>query len=129
MRKQIALSLAAALLVGSVPVWAETATAGRPDGSRALRGSVDHAVAQVMGGARTTAVQSAATESDAGPVLSDAERRDLEQRHAALKSDPVARGAGSAVAILLGAAVSIGGSVYLIHELNKNKNTTQAAAR
>ncbi|HXY42456.1 MAG TPA: hypothetical protein VEQ10_22465 [Vicinamibacteria bacterium] len=127
MKKQVSLALVSALLAGSVPAWAETATT-RPDGSHALRGSVDHAVAQVIGGDRIPVVQAVADESGAGPALTDAERRDLERRHASLKKDPVARGGGSAVMILVGTALSIGASVYLIHELNKNNNNTQATA-
>jgi len=127
MRKQIALSLAAAFLAVSVPGWADSATTS--PGPQPVRGSVDRAVAQLVhDGAAPVLAPVAPAETGAGPALTDAERRDLEQRHAALKKDPVARGGGSAVMILVGTALSIGASVYLILELNKNNDSTQATA-
>jgi len=127
MRKKIALSLAAALLAGSVPGWADSAPTA-PDRAPAVRSSVDRAVAQLMHDEANPAMAPVASaEQGAGPALSGAERRDLEQRHAALKKDPVARGGGSAAMILVGTALSIGASVYLIHELNKNNNTQATA--
>lgn len=129
MRKPISLVLAATLLLGSAPAWAaERAAAGAPAGSRPVRDSVDGAVRRAVEGSSVAWSAPATPAPRTAAALTAEERNDLAARRDALQTDPVARGAGQAVMILLGAAASIGGSIYLIHELNKNKTTAEAAA-
>jgi hypothetical protein len=64
-----------------------------------------------------------------GPELTAHERRDLDTRHAALRTDPVACGAGSVVMMLVGAAISIGATIYLVDKLKKDDTTTPSQAR
>lgn len=96
MKKQIAGALAAVLLMTSVPGWAEEKAAAAPVKAEAtaetkLQASIDRAIA-----------------------LSAPEREDLATRHAALRTDPVASGAGGIVLSLIATAASIGLTLYLL---------------
>ena len=62
----------------------------------------------------------------AGPQLTAPERRDLDKRRAALRTDPVARGTGGIILALLSVAVSVGVTVWAIHHYSKDDNTTTA---
>jgi hypothetical protein len=119
LKKQIAGALVASLLIGSAPGWAEgEKTTAKPTVEekaqrQQFRDSIDRAVDRAVEGQPNAA----------GPQLTAHERRDLDARSAALQTDPVARGAGGIVLALVGAAVSIGLTAYLINK-NKNDSTT-----
>ena len=59
-----------------------------------------------------------------GPPLTADERRDLDARRAALRTDPVARGAGGVVMLVLGTALSLGATAYFINKSKNDSNTT-----
>lgn len=123
MKKQIAGALMASLLIGAVPARAEDETATTKPRAEAgaqgqpLRESIDRAVE----GAPTQGTPAAVPKEPgpSGPQLTAHERRDLDARREALRTDPVARGAGGIVLLLLGTAVTIGVTAYV---LNKTKN-------
>ena len=132
LKKQIAGALVASMLIASVPGWAEgenatsKATAEAQAQSQQLRDSIDRAVdrAPAPAAAASTADQPEA----AGPQLTPRERQDLAARHDALKTDPVARGTGGIVMGLLGAALSVGLTVYLVNQSKKESSTTPTTA-
>ena len=64
-------------------------------------------------------------EADAvGPQLTAHERRDLEKRRAALQTDPVARGTGSVLLILVSVVASIAITAWAINKYGNNDDTT-----
>ena len=109
MKKQIAGVLVATVLAGVMPAWAGeqkaagTTAAATSTQPQTLRDSIDRAV-----------------EKSGGPQLTARERQDLETRHAALKTNPVARGAGGIVMLLLGTALSVGATAYFINKAKKD---------
>ena len=135
MRKQIAGALVASLLIGSVPAWAEgekataavKSTLEEQAQRQQFRDSIDRAMEGAPAAGTTGVVL--AEPGASGPELTSQERRDLDGRRAALRTDPVARGAGSMVMMLVGAAVSIGGSIYLYNRLKKDYPTPQDLGR
>jgi hypothetical protein len=130
LRKQIAGALVASLLLGSAPAWADDGTAKTvPEVTvveqaqrQELRQSFDRAIDQIMQGAPASRTAGIVLDV-AAPWLTAQERRDLERRRAALRTDPVARGAGSIVMLLVGAALSIGLTVYLVKKAKDSSNT------
>jgi hypothetical protein len=124
--------LVASLFIGATPGWAESETGTtKPTAEEAaqrqqFRDSIDRA----MEGARTKDVPAVEpTEPNAaGPGLTALERTDLDTRRAALQTDPVARGGGSIVMLLLGTALSIGLTAYLI-DRSKETTTTPSVGR
>jgi hypothetical protein len=116
MKRQIAGALVASLLIGSAPVWAEGENATtKPQVEEGMarqqfRDSIDRAIDRSVEG-----------QPASGPELTALERRDLDTRRAELKTDPVARGAGGVVMLLVSTAISIGLTAYLI---KKTKTTT-----
>jgi hypothetical protein len=124
LKKRIAGVLVACLLIGSVPGRAEDGNAAsKPAAEERARGlrfrdSVDRAVDRAAQGGSALPV----------PVpLTLQERTDLDARRAALRTDPVARGTGGIVLGLLGAALSVGLTVYLVNK-SKNETTTTPTA-
>ena len=119
MRKQIAGALMVSLLIGSAPGWADTknpaaalkSTAEERAQRRVFRDSIERAIDRTMEGAPSEG------------TLTAHERRDLDTRHAALRTDPVARGTGGVVMMLVGAAISIGATIYLVNKLKKDDTT------
>ena len=116
MRRQIACAVVASLLIGSAPGWADgDKAASKPaaqDGARLrpIGDSVDRAVASI-------------------PPLTAREREDLEARQAALTTDPVARGTGGIIMALVGTAVSIGLTMYLIKQTKDSTTNPAGMAR
>jgi hypothetical protein len=109
LRKQIAGALVASVLMGSVPGWADDASAGvKPTVEAAqrqqFRASVDRAVDGQV----------------APQALTAAERADLETRRAVLTTDPVARGTSGLLLSLVATAASIGLTVYLLKKTKEN---------
>jgi len=135
MKKQIAGALVASLVIGSVPGWAEVEnTKTRPaveEGARpsGFRDAIDRAVDRVAEGEPAPATPGvvASAPGAAGPGLTASERRDLDARRAALQTDPVARGTGSVVMLVVGTALSLGLTAYFINK-SKNDNSTTATA-
>jgi hypothetical protein len=138
MKKQIAGALVASLLIGSVPGWAEEAAGARPvagtEARQQFHDSVDRAVERAVeraaeGEPAQAAPGVVASEpKPAGPELTALERRDLDARRAALKTDPVARGAGGIVMLVLGTALSLGLTAYLINQSKEDASTTPTAS-
>lgn len=138
MKKQIAGALVASLLIGSVPGWAEEAAGAKPvAGAQArqqFRDSVDRAVERavdraVEGEPAQAAPAVVASEpKPAGPELTALERRDLDARRAALQTDPVARGTGGIVMLILGTALSLGITAYVINKSKEDSSTTPTAS-
>ncbi|MFI4943341.1 MAG: hypothetical protein ACHP85_08760, partial [Burkholderiales bacterium] len=64
----------------------------------------------------------------AGPELTAPERRDLDARRTALKTDPVARGTGGIIMLVLGTALSLGLTAYLINQSKEDSSTTPTAS-
>jgi hypothetical protein len=135
LKKQIAGALVASLLIGSAPGWAQegNATAGPTVEENAQRQQFRDSIDRAMDRSRETepghapaAVVPNEANAAAGPPLTAHERRDLDTRRAALQTDPVSRGAGSMVLILLSVAVSIGVTVWAIHHYSDDDNTTAA---
>lgn len=132
MKKQIAGALVASLLIGSAPGWAEGEnTTTKPtveEGTQRqqFRGSIDRA----MEGEPTQGTPDVAPNEPkaSGLKLTALERRDLEARRAVLQTDPVARGAGGFVMFLVGTAISIGLTIYLINK-TKDSTTTPSMGR
>jgi len=122
--KQIAGVLVATMLIGSVPAWAEGQSATSQPAAAAsaqrlkIRDSIDRAIDRAPAGAATATATG----------LTAQERQDLESRHAALKTDPVARGAGGIIMLLLGTALSVGATAYIIKQ-TKKETTPPALAR
>ena len=132
MKKQIAGALVASLLIGSVPGWADEAAkpvAGAQASQQfqdSVERAVDRAVDRAAEGEPAQAAPGveASEPKPAGPELTALERRDLDARRAALQTDPVARGAGGIVMLVLGTALSLGLTAYLI---NKSKEDSSSA--
>jgi hypothetical protein len=139
LRKQIAGALVASLVIGSTPVWAATETTSLTVNStieesaerQQFRDSIERATERVREGAPASATTSVVlSESGAsGPELTSQERRDLDRRRAALRTDPVARGAGGIVMLLVGTAVSIGASIYLYNKFKTDSSPTPSLGR
>ncbi len=133
MKKRIAGALVVSLLIGSVPGWAEGEIATKPTAEEGaqrqqFRASIDRAVDRATEGERaqgTPAVLPSEPQAS-GSQLTAHERRDLDARRAALQTDPVARGAGGIVLLLLGVGLSIGLTIYLVNKAKKDNNTTTA---
>jgi hypothetical protein len=131
LRKQIAGALVACLFIGSTPGWAAgqepttKPTAGEGAQSREFRDSIDRAMDRaVVGVPEPSAAGVPPRESDApGPQLTAHERQDLEARSAALKTDPVARGTGSVVMLVLGAALTVGATMWAINKSKEDSTT------
>ena len=131
MKKQIAGALVASMLIASVPGWAEgedatrKATAEERAQSQQFRDSIDRAVDRAPAGEPAQAAPDAKADQPegAGPQLTPRERQDLAARHDALKTDPVARGTAGIVMGLLGAALSVGLTVYLVNQSKKETST------
>jgi hypothetical protein len=138
MKKQIAGALVASLLIGSVPGWAEEAASAKPvpgaEARQQFRDSVERAVDRAVDRAAEGEPAHAATgvvasePKPAGPELTAVERRDLDARRAALQTDPVARGAGGIVMLVLGTALSLGLTAYLINKSKEDSSTTPTAS-
>jgi hypothetical protein len=135
LKKQIAGALVASLLIGSVPGWAagEDATAKSPAGAAAqsqqFRDSVDRAIDRAVEGepAQAAAGVVSTEPKPSGPELTANERRDLDARRAALKTDPVARGTGGIILLLLGTALTVGATIWAVNQ-SKDDNTTTTAS-
>jgi hypothetical protein len=134
LKKRIAGALVVSLLIGSVPGWAEGENATKPTAEEGaqrqqFRASIDRAVDRATEGERAQGTPSVVPNEPqaSGPQLTARERRDLDARRAALQTDPVARGAGGVVLILLGLALSIGLTIYLVDKAKKDNNTTTTA--
>jgi hypothetical protein len=124
------------LLIGSVPVWADETAAAQPvagaETQRQLfRDSVDRAVDRAVAGepAQTTTPVVASEPKPAGPELTSSERRDLDARRAALKTDPVARGTGSIILLVVGLAVTVGATIWAVNKSKEDTSTVTAGAR
>jgi len=136
-RKQIAGALVASLLIGSAPAWAEgekvtTKPAVDERSQRQpLRDSIDRAVDRAMEGEPAQAAPGVvpAEHQAPAPPLTATERRDLDARRAALQTDPVARGAGGIVMLVLGTALSLGVTAYFINKNKTDGTTTPTVAR
>jgi hypothetical protein len=133
LKKQIAGALMTSLLMGSAPGWAqdEKATAAgstvEENAQRQqLRDSIDRVLDRSMESepGQATAGLVPKEPNPAGPQLTAHERRDLDKRRAALRTDPVARGTGGIVLALVSAAISIGVTVWAIHHYSKDTTTT-----
>ena len=132
MKKQIAGALVASLLIGSAPAWAEgekatTKPAAEERAQRQpLRDSIDRAVDRAMEGEPVPATPGVvpAEPQTPAPPLTATERRDLDARRAALQTDPVARGAGGIVMLVLGTALSLGVTAYFINKSKDDSSTT-----
>jgi hypothetical protein len=134
LKKRIAGALVTSLLIGSVPGWAgdERATSKTTTAERAqspLRNSIDRAVDRAPAGEPAQAAPDAKADQPegAGPQLTPRERQDLAARHDALKTDPVARGTAGIVMGVLGAALSIGLTVYFVNKSKNDSSTTPTA--
>jgi hypothetical protein len=135
LKKQIAGALVASLAIGSVPGWAEVENTrtkrALEEGAQPsrFRDAIDRAVDRVVGGELAPATPGVVANAPgaAGPGLTASERRDLDARRAALQTDPVARGTGSIVMLVVGTALSLGLTAYFIHK-SKNDSSTTATA-
>jgi len=132
LRKQIAGALVASLLMGAAPGWAQDDNAAaRPTVEQSaqreqFRDSVDRAIDRAVEsepGPATAGVMPKEPNA-AGPQLTAHERRDLDTRRAALQTDPVARGTGGILLVLVGAALSIGITIWAIDKYSKDDETT-----
>jgi hypothetical protein len=132
LKKQIAGALVASLLIGSMPGWAQDATAaakptvqesaqGQP-----LRDSIDRAIDRATASeAPQVTVSPLSKEADAvGPQLTAHERRDLDKRRAALQTDPVGRGTGSVILILVSVVASLAITAWAINKYGNPDDTT-----
>ena len=132
MRKQIAGALVASLLIGSTPVWAEggeattkpTAEAGAE--RQQFRDSVDRAIDRAAESEPAQATPAVVPDEskDSGPQLTANERRDLDKRRAALKTDPVARGTGGIIMLVLGPALTVGATIWAVNQSKEDTTTT-----
>jgi hypothetical protein len=132
-KKLIAGALVAGLLIGSAPGWAESeSTAGKPTAEgraqhQAFRDSIDRAIDRAVESTpRPDAPGVVPREPEAsGPQqLTARERRDLDARRAALETDPVARGTGGIILMVVGVAASIAVTAWAIHHYSKNNDNT-----
>ena len=137
MKRQIAGALVASLLIGSAPGWAESENATSKPTAEAgaqhqqFRDSVDRAIDRAVEGEPAPATPGVVPNQPKtpGPELTAHERRDLDARRAALQTDPVARGAGSIVMILLGVALTVGLTVWAVNQSKEDSTTTSSMAR
>ena len=135
MRKQIAGALVASMLIGSAPGWATEATATTKatveQGAQRqqFRDSIDRAIERAVDGEPAQATPAVVPREPAasGPALTAHERQDLDARSAALKTDPVARGAGSIIMIVLGLALTVGATIWAINKTNEETTTVPTA--
>jgi hypothetical protein len=137
LKKQIAGALVASLLIGSAPGWAESETATAKPTAEAgaqrqqFRDSIDRAIDRATEGepAQGTPVAVPSVPNATGPQLTTHERQDLDARSAALKTDPVARGTGGIIMLLLGTALTIGATAWAINQSKQDSTTTVGMAR
>ncbi len=136
MKKQIAGALVASLLIGSAPGWAAepsaTTKATVEEGAQRqqLRDSIDRAVDRAIEGrpAQGTPGVVPNVPNASGPQLTAHERQDLDARSAALKTDPVARGTGGIILLLLGTALTIGATAWAINRSKQDSQDSTATA-
>jgi hypothetical protein len=134
MKKQIASALVASVLISSAAGWAraeDVAMASKPENElqaerQQLRDSIQRAMEAAPVQDTTMAPDQPAP---AGPQLTTDERRNLDTRHAALKTDPVARGGAGTVMFLVGTIASIGLTAYLVKQANKTTTPAPSLAR
>jgi hypothetical protein len=137
LKKQIAGALVASLLIGSAPAGAQegTATANSTVEDAAqrqeFRDSIDRVMGRAMEGKPGQAPAGLVPREPnaAGPQLTPHERRDLEKRRAALQTDPVARGTGSLILILVSVAASIAITAWAIDKYSNEDDTIESMAR
>jgi hypothetical protein len=137
LKKQIAGALAASLLIGSTPGWAEGETATTKPTAEAgaqrqqFRESIDRAIDRATEGEPAQATPGVVPNmpNASGPQLTTYERQDLDARSAALKTDPVARGTGGTIMLLLGTALTIGATAWAINKSKQDSTTTAGMAR
>ena len=134
MRKQIAGALVASMLIGSAPGWAAEATAttkatGEEAAQAQFRDSIDRAINRAGKGVPAPVAAGVVPDEPeaSGPQLTAHERRDLDARSAALKTDPVARGTGSIIMIVLGLALTVGATIWAINKTNEETTTVPTA--
>jgi hypothetical protein len=134
LKKQIAGALVASVLISSAAGWAraeDVATPSRPGNElQAERQQLRDSIQRAMEAApvQDTTVVPGQPEP-AGPQLTTEERSNLDTRHAALKTDPRARGGASMVMFLVGTIASIGLTAYLIKQANKTTTPVPSLAR
>ena len=134
MKKKIASALIASLSIGSVPGWAQeesatvTTTVEESAQRQQFRDSIDRAINRSMESEPQQAPAGVALEvpNVVGPPLTAHERQDLDKRHATLQTDPVARGAGSLILILLSVALTIGITIWAIDEYGSDDDIEDA---
>ena len=133
MKRQIAGALVASLFIGSAPGWAESeGTTTKPTAEEgAQRQQFRDSIDRAREGAPTAGTPRVVPEGPnaSGPPLTAHERQDLDARRASLQTDPVARGAGGVVMLVLGTALSIGLTAYLINKNKGDSTTTQSMGR
>jgi len=136
LKKTIASVLVASLSIGSVPGWAQeesataTPTAEESAQRQQFRDSIDRAINRSKESEPQQATAGVVLEvpNVAGPTLTAHERRDLDKRHAALQTDPVARGAGSIILILLSVAATIAITAWAIDEYGNDDSIDTASS-
>jgi type II secretory pathway pseudopilin PulG len=131
LKKQIAGALVGSLLIGAAPGWTqEIATAKssvEENAGRQFRDSIDRAMDRSIESEQAAAgVVPFKEPSVAGPQLTAHERRDLDTRHAALRTDPVARGTGGIILALVSIGITVGVTAWAIHHYSKDNPTTTA---
>jgi hypothetical protein len=131
LRKQIAGALVASMLIGSAPGWAAEATATTKarveQGAQRqqFRDSIDRAIERAVDGEPAQATPGVVPRELAasGPALTAHERQDLDARSAALKTDPVARGTGGIIMLVLGTALTLGATAWAINHSKQDSTT------
>ena len=131
LKKQIAGALVGSLLIGVAPGWTqENATAKSTVEENAdrqqFRDSIDRAMDRSMESEQAAAGVVAKDPSVAGPQLTAHERRDLDTRRAALRTDPVARGTGGIILALVSIGITVGVTAWAIHHYSKDDTTATA---
>jgi hypothetical protein len=129
LKKQIAGALVGSLLIGATPGWTEEnatakATVEENADRQQFRDSIDRVLDRSMESEQATAGVVGKDPSIAGPQLTAHERRDLDTRHAALRTDPVARGTGGIVLALVSIGISVGVTAWAIHHYSKDDTTS-----
>ena len=123
------------MLIGSAPGWAAEATATAKatveQGAQRqqFRDSIDRAIERAVDGEPAQATPAVVPREPAasGPALTVHERQDLDARSAALKTDPVARGTGGIIMLVLGAALTVGATMWAINKTNEDTTTVPTA--
>ncbi len=136
LKKTIARVLVASLSIGSVPGWAQeesataTPTVEENVQRQQFRNSIDRALNRSKESEPQQATAGVVLEAPnvAGPPLTAHERRDLDKRHAALQTDPVARGAGSIILILLSVVATIAITAWAIDEYGSDDDIEDAVS-